>query len=151
MPDVDDGEEEEDEYPDGRGYKQTAAKGDSLSVRKSKSKDKEKAERKSLAKEEKENRLKVKKAKELASKPSHDKFIKEIVEVNRQQLTTQIPTLPTSNSSFIKPVIQYSPMRRGGLLPADSEKKYVSHWNTPSLKLAIPIRSCTRWENPTSV
>lgn len=53
MPDVDDGEEDEDEYPEARGYKQTAAKGDSMSVRKSKSKDKEKAERKSLAKEQK--------------------------------------------------------------------------------------------------
>lgn len=78
---------------------------------------------------EKENIVKVKKAKEIDNQPEHSKFIDDII--HRSKNTSNPTNFSHSMSSFGKPIVEYSPEKKGIILEGDSAYKHKSHWAKP--------------------
>ena len=79
---------------------------------------------------EKEN-MRVRKAKEIKSKPQHDKFITDIIEKSKSKTQPPFEHVQHPYHDVGKPVVQYSPEQKGAILNKEDTKKSKSHWNKP--------------------
>lgn len=59
----------------------------------------------------------MKKARNLRHHPEHEKFIEDIMSQSRAKVASEYPQIPKSSSGFIKPVVEYSPVNKGQILP----------------------------------
>lgn len=75
--------------------------------------------------------MKVKKAKELENKPEDDKFINNIMGKSRTKTSGQALAAQPANNPYEKPVIEYSPQRKGDILPPSTTAKKKSQWSKP--------------------
>jgi hypothetical protein len=64
--------------------------------------------------------LKVRKAKQLEVKPEQNKFIDDIVNKSRAKVSCQLPPEENTSSGFARPVVEYSPDKKGDILPRET-------------------------------
>ena len=76
--------------------------------------------------------MKVRKAKQIKSKPEHDKFISDIVEQSKSKNGNNFPHLEHSMSGCGKPVVEYPDTKKtGAILGNQGMRKNKSHWSSP--------------------